>query len=97
MILFKKDLFELESSQKVYYDEEDVRQDDSQPDTWRRGSSRATKNIGLIAALKRKGDNGNGFVVATTHLFWHPACVSHMLIFLNRADMSIRFLYERSR
>ncbi|KIM21538.1 hypothetical protein M408DRAFT_29497 [Serendipita vermifera MAFF 305830] len=78
MVLFKTELFDLHSSQTIYYDEEDVRQgeieDESKVDLWRRGTSRITKNIALIVALKRKGSD-DGVVVATTHLFWHPAYV----------------------
>jgi RNA exonuclease NGL2 len=80
MILFKKELFELHSHKTVYYDDEEVRHgslegDEQNSSTWRRGSSRATKNIGLIVALKQRGNNQKVFVVATTHLFWHPAFV----------------------
>ncbi|KLT45013.1 Endonuclease/exonuclease/phosphatase [Cutaneotrichosporon oleaginosum] len=35
-----------------------------------RGGSRATRNMGLIVALE--SEEGEGIVVATTHLFWHP-------------------------
>jgi len=77
MILFKKELFEPHSHKTVYYDDEEVRHGSLERDssTWRGGASRATKNIGLIVALKRKGHDQKGFVIATTHLFWHPAFV----------------------
>jgi len=81
MILFRKELFDLHSTRTVYYDEEDVRQpsreheNDDTYNVWRRGTSRVTKNIALIVAVKRKGSGEKGFIVATTHLFWHPAFV----------------------
>lgn len=81
MMLLRKDLLEEVSHRVVYYDEEDVRQgslegmDDATAQLWRRGMSRVTKNIGLIAAIKRKNDPGAGYIFATTHLFWHPAYV----------------------
>jgi RNA exonuclease NGL2 len=80
MVLFKKELFELHSHKTVYYDGEEVRHgpledEEGNSSSWRRGASRATKNIGLIVAFKRKENSQKGFVVATTHLFWHPAFV----------------------
>jgi RNA exonuclease NGL2 len=81
MVLFKDDLFEVLAEKTVYYDEEDVHDRDrsdggsaenSQSTQWWKGTSRLTNNIGLIVALRYKG-NEQAFVVATTHLFWHPA------------------------
>lgn len=54
----------------IRYDDQDIRTN-SEPKT-RRGSSFRTKNIGFMAALKRKGTDEEGVIVATTHLFWHP-------------------------
>lgn len=52
-----------------------------------RGSSRRTKNIALIVALKKaeedvssNNDGVPGYIVATSHFFWHP-----------------RYVYERVR
>jgi RNA exonuclease NGL2 len=81
IILFKKELFELHGQKTVYYDEEEIRHgsleggEEEKSDIWRRGGSRTTRNIGLVAAIRRKGSSEKGFVVATTHLFWHPAFV----------------------
>lgn len=81
MILFKDDLFELLAEETVYYDEEDVHDrsdagsaEYSQSTQWWKGASRLSTNIGLIVALRSKDDQ-QVFVVATTHLFWHPASV----------------------
>ncbi|KAG8825964.1 hypothetical protein FRC17_008444, partial [Serendipita sp. 399] len=79
MIAFDKDIFEVVAHQTVYYDEEDVHEgngpelDDEASRRWRHGTSRVTKNIGLVAGLRRKDHPEQGFTIATTHLFWHPA------------------------
>ena len=79
MMLFRKDLLEQFTHRIVYYDEEDARQGspevmgDAASQIWRRGLSRVTKNIALIAAIRRRDESGAGYILATTHLFWHPA------------------------
>jgi RNA exonuclease NGL2 len=77
MILYNKSIYEEVSRRTVYYDEEDVRQgiiaDDPSSTKWRRGLSRATKNIALLATLRRKDNPAQSIILATTHLFWHPA------------------------
>lgn len=56
----------------IEYDKQEVREESSHPAT-RIGSSRVTKNIGLMVALAEAGTDSQGVIVATTHLFWHPA------------------------
>jgi len=58
------------SERVIFYDEEEVR--DGEGERFRQGISFRTKNIGLLLALKSSDSEGNGLVVATTHLFWHP-------------------------
>jgi len=54
----------------VFYDDEEVR--DGEGERYRRGSSIRTKNIGSLVALKPAVPGGDGLIIATTHLFWHP-------------------------
>ena len=64
----------------IYYDEEKIQPSISSST----GSSFLTRNIGLLVALKRVNSD-EGFIVATTHLFWHPKYISFshdFLIFL---------------
>ncbi|KAF9787345.1 Endonuclease/exonuclease/phosphatase [Thelephora terrestris] len=58
------------SDHVISYDEEEVR--DGEGERYRRGISFRTKNIGSLVALKSSDSEGNGLIVATTHLFWHP-------------------------
>jgi RNA exonuclease NGL2 len=71
MIVYRNSLFEEAGHVVIEYDELDVRQ--ARDDRQRKGSSRRTKNIGLIVGLRQRGQPSRGYVVATTHLFWHPA------------------------
>ncbi|KZT30491.1 Endonuclease/exonuclease/phosphatase [Neolentinus lepideus HHB14362 ss-1] len=70
LIAYKKNLFEKVAEKVVFYDDEDIRQNDNE--RARRGSSFHTKNIANVVALKAVGSEQQGLVVATTHLFWHP-------------------------
>ena len=58
------------SDQIVSYDEEEVR--DGEGESYRRGISYRTKNIGSLVALRSVDSEGKGLIIATTHLFWHP-------------------------
>jgi RNA exonuclease NGL2 len=58
----------------IEYDKQEVREESSHPAA-RIGSSRVTKNIGFMVALAEAGADSQGVIVATTHLFWHPALV----------------------
>ncbi|KAH9858198.1 Endonuclease/exonuclease/phosphatase [Lenzites betulinus] len=71
LIAFRKDAYECVRQKVVIYDEQDVREDGEEQA--RRGSSFRTKNIGSLVALRKLGAEGDGVIVATTHLFWHPA------------------------
>jgi len=47
-----------------------IKLDDAQYEPGRTGCSRATRNIGLLVALRFK-DREDGIIVVTQHLFWH--------------------------
>ncbi|KIP12400.1 hypothetical protein PHLGIDRAFT_27244 [Phlebiopsis gigantea 11061_1 CR5-6] len=70
VIAYRKDLFKEVGDRRVLYDEEDVRTEGNE--RARRGSSFFTKNIGNLVALERLENQKEGFIIATTHLFWHP-------------------------
>ncbi|WWD17612.1 hypothetical protein CI109_102053 [Kwoniella shandongensis] len=79
VILYRADRFFVRGSRLVHLDQEDLTpqpttkdEDDSQEIRKRRGGSRQTKNVGLIAALEDVNTLGRGIVIVTTHLFWHP-------------------------
>lgn len=55
-------------SKVIYFDQECV----GAKLEGRKGLSRVTRNIALIAALASTDDGTKGIIVATTHLFWHP-------------------------
>jgi RNA exonuclease NGL2 len=82
-VLYKQDLFVNHAEKVIYYDEEDVRDghlqgqslDEAAYIRWRRGMTRTTRNIGFIVALRNTKDPASGYIVATTHLFWHPAYI----------------------
>ncbi|KAI0652266.1 Endonuclease/exonuclease/phosphatase [Trametes meyenii] len=80
LIAFRKDAYECVRQRVVAYDDQDVREDGSAPQA-RRGSSFRTKNIGSLVALRKlgAGSEGDGVIVATTHLFWHPAQAAILL------------------
>lgn len=72
LIAYRKDAYHCVRQTVVAYDDQEVRSEGDEKA--RRGSSFRTKNIGSLAALHRlRGDDG--VIVATTHLFWHPAYV----------------------
>lgn len=68
LVAFKKTYTKLEE-RLIHFDEQHVRSEGDE--TARRGSSFRTRNIGSLIALKNSED-GEGVVVGTTHLFWHP-------------------------
>ena len=84
-IAFRESMYEEVGRRLVQYDDEEVRStadgeasattDVEKAALARRAKSRSTTNIGSLVALKRIGDDDefDGLVIATTHLFWHPA------------------------
>lgn len=74
LIAYKQDKYSRVGEVVIEYDKQEVREASSYP-TARIGSSRVTNNIGFMVALAEAGTNGKGVIVATTHLFWHPALV----------------------
>jgi mRNA deadenylase 3'-5' endonuclease subunit Ccr4 len=63
----------------LHYDDIDIRNDHG-TELSRKGLSFRTKNIANIVVLERLGQPGEGYIVATTHLFWHPSSVPPQLI-----------------
>ena len=70
MIAFKKNLYSMVSDRVVYYDEY-IPMDDSSGRSLTRNTFK-TRNIGLLVALRSLNHKNEGFILATTHLFWHP-------------------------
>lgn len=71
LIAYRKDAFECVRQKVVIYDDQEIREDGDE--RAHIGSSFRTKNIGNLVALKKVGCVDDGVIVATTHLFWHPA------------------------
>jgi len=69
LVAFKKTYEKIEE-RVIHYDEQHVRSEGDE--STRRGSSFRTRNIGSIVALKNLSKHGEGVVIGTTHLFWHP-------------------------
>ena len=81
LIAYRKNAFECVRQKVVLYDEEEVRAEGNEQA--RRGLSFRTKNIGSLVALRKVGGGDDGIIVATTHLFWHPAYVcTHVSVYL---------------
>lgn len=74
LIGFRKDAFEIREQFVFCYDDIDIRLDGT--NVSRKGLSFRTKNIANIVALQKVGQPNEGYVIATTHLFWHPSSVS---------------------
>ncbi|KAF9240862.1 endonuclease exonuclease phosphatase [Melanogaster broomeanus] len=75
LIAYRRHTFQRVHAEMIEYDNLEVHQNPALSPEARIGSSHRTTNIGNIVALQRLGsDSGNkGYIVATTHLFWHPA------------------------
>jgi RNA exonuclease NGL2 len=75
MIAYSNKLFEPLQQSVVEYDTGTVAVYHASKDQDHKGCSRSTRNIGLITGLRRRDQPTDGYIVATTHLFWHPASV----------------------
>ena len=73
LIAYCADAFAVTRQRVVAYDEQDVRSDGECDSTARRSMSFRTKNIASLVALRKLDGGSDGVIVATTHLFWHPA------------------------
>ncbi|RPD64967.1 Endonuclease/exonuclease/phosphatase [Lentinus tigrinus ALCF2SS1-6] len=82
LIAYRKDAFECIRRKVVTYDDQEIRKDGDEQA--RRGSSFRTKNIGSLVALRQLGSAEDGVIVATTHLFWHPAQAAILLREVNK-------------
>ncbi|KAF8844004.1 Endonuclease/exonuclease/phosphatase [Paxillus ammoniavirescens] len=75
LIAYRNNMFQSVHAEVIEYDNLQVHHNpEFNPDA-RIGSSHRTKNIGSIVALQWLGSDSQhkGYIVATTHLFWHPA------------------------
>ncbi|KIJ68350.1 hypothetical protein HYDPIDRAFT_165219 [Hydnomerulius pinastri MD-312] len=75
LVAYKQNMFQKADAQMIQYDNLEVRLDAEASTEARIGSSHRTTNIASIVALERLGSESEkkGYIVATTHLFWHPA------------------------
>lgn len=74
LVAFRKDSYNIYEHTVLRYDDIYVRSDG--PDSSRKGLSFRTKNVANIVALAKVGEPNEGYIVATTHLFWHPSSVA---------------------
>ncbi len=72
MIAFRKNRFAAVDNRTVFYDDEEVRDGPTENEKVRKASTRITKNIANITALRHQNHPEDGVIIATTHLFWHP-------------------------
>jgi len=72
LIGFRKDTLEIRDQFVLHYDDTDAHADGAEP-SLSKGLSHRTKNIANVVALEKVGQPSEGYVVATTHLFWHPS------------------------
>ncbi|KAI0286945.1 Endonuclease/exonuclease/phosphatase [Russula aff. rugulosa BPL654] len=72
LIGFRRDFLAIRDQFVLHYDDIDIRNDHG-TELSRKGLSFRTKNIANIVVLERLGQPGEGYIVATTHLFWHPS------------------------
>jgi len=79
LIGFRKDSLAIRDQFVLHYDDIDIRNDNG-TELSRKGLSFRTRNIANIVALERLRQPGEGYIVATTHLFWHPSSVQLRLI-----------------
>ncbi|KAL4064917.1 Endonuclease/exonuclease/phosphatase [Scleroderma yunnanense] len=83
LIAFKRDAFRNINEKVIQYDNIEVREDTAGVSLEARiASTHRTKNIGFLVALERVAPERKGYIVATTHLFWHPASVQQAGILL---------------
>ncbi|KAF8642337.1 hypothetical protein AX16_009606 [Volvariella volvacea WC 439] len=70
LLAWKRDRYTERQHAVIYYDDAETRTIGG--DTFRQGKTFKTRNIGLISSLVPSSNTGDTFVLATTHLFWHP-------------------------
>jgi len=71
MVVYRDSIFQIVDHTVIEYDKLQVHEAGDERQCI--GSTRSTKNIGLIVALSSRDDPSKGYIVATTHLFWHPS------------------------
>ncbi|KAF9229386.1 Endonuclease/exonuclease/phosphatase [Gyrodon lividus] len=75
LIAYRRNMFQNVHAEVIEYDNLEVHHNLEFNQQARIGSSHRTKNIGSIVALQwlDPDSENKGYIVATTHLFWHPA------------------------
>jgi len=89
LIGFRKDSLAIRDQFVLHYDDIDIRADGTELS--RKGLSFRTKNIANVVILERLGQPSEGYIVATTHLFWHPSSVQPGLIKRGHSNANFRF------
>lgn len=81
LIAYKSTIFQSIHEAKIEYDKLEVKTDPDLSTQARIGSSHQTRNIANVMALQSIDSESEprGFIIATTHLFWHPAFVDSYL------------------
>ena len=74
LIGFRKDSLAIRDHFVLRYDDIDIRNVRGTKLSCK-GLSFRTKNIANIVALEKLDQPSEGYIVATTHLFWHPSSV----------------------
>jgi mRNA deadenylase 3'-5' endonuclease subunit Ccr4 len=92
LIGFRKDSLVIRDQFVLHYDDIDTRADGTERS--RKGSSFRTKNIANVVALERLGQPSEGYIVATTHLFWHPSSVRLTERAQNDANLQLAFNFH---
>lgn len=90
LIAYKNTIFRSIHEATIEYDKLEVHSNPELSTQARTGSSHRTKNIANIIALQRMGPKSEvqGYIIATTHLFWHPAFV-HATFLNNSANVNL--------
>jgi len=73
LIGFRKDSLVVRDQFVLHYDDIDARPHGAEPSG--KALSFRTRNVANVVALEKVGQPNEGYVVATTHLFWHPSSV----------------------
>ena len=89
LIAYKTTMFRSIHETKIEYDKLEVKSNPELSTQARIGSSHQTRNIASIVALQAidPEQEVQGYIIATTHLFWHPAFV-HDCLLNNSTDPS---------
>lgn len=82
LIAYRNTMFRSMHEATIEYDKLEVHSNPELSTQARIGSSHRTKNIAKIVALQSIGlePEVQSYIIATTHMFWHPAFVNEYLL-----------------